>query len=85
MTVVIRHIYTSSSDWEFKTDPNLQYTNSKLETKRHVNLNPTGQRGQTNKSESNISFFLPPVGKIYQTSQFSFNGLRKKNGHTTQK
>lgn len=85
---VIRQIYTSSSDWEFKTDPNLQYTNSWLERERwtrHINFNPTGQRGHTNKAESNISSFLPPVEKIYQASQFSFNGLRKENGNITQK
>jgi len=52
---------------------------------RHINFNLTGQRGQTNKAESNISFFLPPVEKIHKTSQFSFNGLRKENGNITQK
>lgn len=82
---VIRQIYTSSYGGEFKNDPNLQYTNSRLKQKRHININPTGQRGQKNKAEPNISSFLPPVEKIYQTSQFSFNGLRKENGNITQK
>ena len=82
---VIRQIYTSSYGLELKNDPNLQYTNFRLERKRHINFNPTGQSGQTNKAGSNISSFLPPVEKIYKTSQFSFNGLRKENGNITQK